>query len=326
LNRRDLLILGSALAWPFNQARAQQKAMPVIGILGSGSPEMPAIVLNLAGLRQGLKEMGFVEGENFTFEYRWARLDTNRLRELAADLVARRVDVIVTEGGTLPSVAAKNATTTIPIVFHANDAIADGFVNNLARPGGNLTGVSMFAPESLLKEFQLLSELVPGAQVIGILGIPAGMIDYSTMRAIEEMAHTHGTRLQKFQANFDASDSELEAFYASLATGRAGAVVRANANQADRLVGLAARYAVPAVYNQSGFVSSGGLASYGVSLPGVYVLKGIATAKILKGEKPGDLPVQQPTKFELLINLKTAKALGLGIPQLVLAQADEVIE
>jgi putative ABC transport system substrate-binding protein len=152
------------------------------------------------------------------------------------------------------------------------------------------------------------------------------MLDYATMREVEEVARARGIRLQKFQADFDVSDGEIEAFYASLAERRAGVVVRANANQSERLVTLAARYAVPAIYGQRAFVSSGGLASYGVSLPGLYILKGIATAKILKGERPGDLPVQQPTKLELVINLETAKALGLTVPQLLLAQADEVIE
>jgi putative ABC transport system substrate-binding protein len=297
--------------------------MPVIGILGLGSPEDPAIALNLTAFRQGLSESGFVEGQNVAIESRWAYDDERRLPALAAELVARNVDVLVTEGGILSALSAKTATSLIPVVFHASDAIADGVVSNLARPGGNLTGVSLFAPESLAKQFQLLSELVPEAKVIALLAIPNTPALNQVKPEIEEAARARGVRYQVLSA---VTDSEIDAAYATLGQLRAGALVRANGNFADKLVMLAARHRVPAIYNQRAFATAGGLLSYGVSLPAVYVTKGIYTGKILKGAKPADLPVQQPTAFELVINLKTAKAIGLTIPQLFLARANEVIE
>jgi putative ABC transport system substrate-binding protein len=323
VNRRDLIILlgGAAVGWPF-AARAQQKRVPVIGILGLGYPEDPAIALNLAAFRRGLAETGFVEGQNVAIEYRWAVNDEKRLPALAAELVARKVDVMMTEGGTPTVRAAKNATSTIPIVFHAGDAIEDGIVTNLARPDGNLTGVSLFAPERFGKQFELLAELVPQTKVFALLAV-LNILPADAVREIEKAARAKGVEVETLNA---ATDSELDAAYARLGSQRGAAVVNANAQLAEKLVALAARHAVPAVYNQRVFATAGGLISFGVSFPAAYVIKGIYTGKILKGAKPAELPVQQPTTFELLINLKTAKALGLTVPQAMLARADEVIE
>jgi putative tryptophan/tyrosine transport system substrate-binding protein len=323
MRRRELMLLlgGAAFAWP-HTLRAQQKPMPVIGILGLGYPEDPAIALNLAAFRRGLNETGFVEGQNVAIEYRWAVNDEKRLPALAAELVARKVDVIMTEGGTPTVRAAKNATSTIPVVFHAGDAIEDGIVTNLARPDGNLTGVSLFAPERFAKQFELLAELVPETKVFALLAV-LNILPADAVREIEKAARAKGVQVEILNA---ASDSELDAAYARLGGQRGAAVVNANGQLAEKLVALAAHHAVPAVYNQRVFATAGGLISFGVSFPAAYVIKGIYTGKILKGAKPADLPVQQPTTFELLINLKTAKALGLTVPQAMLARADEVIE
>jgi putative ABC transport system substrate-binding protein len=323
VNRRDLIVLlgGAAAAWPF-AAGAQQKRMPVIGILGLGYPEDPAIALNLAAFRRGLAETGFVEGQNVAIEYRWAVNDETRLPALAAELVVRKVDVMMTEGGTPTVRAAKSATSTIPIVFHAGDAIEDGIVTNLARPDGNLTGVSLFAPERFAKQFELLAELVPQTKVFALLAV-LNILPADGVREIEKAARAKGVEVEILNA---ATDSELDAAFARLGDQRGAAVVNANGQFADKLVALAARHAVPAVYAQRAFAERGGLLSYGVSFPAAYALKGIYAGKILKGAKPADLPVQQPTTFELLVNLKTAKALGLTVPQTLLARADEVIE
>jgi putative tryptophan/tyrosine transport system substrate-binding protein len=322
MRRRSLIALLAGTV-VFRPLAAQQRPMPVIGILGLGFPENPAIALNLAAFRQGLGETGFVEGQNVTIEPRWAYDDERRLPALAAELVTRNVDVLVTEGGILSALAAKNATSKIPVIFHASDAIADGVVSDLARPDGNLTGVSLFAPESLGKEFQLLSELVPEAKVIALLAIPNTPALNQIKPDIDEAARARGVQYQILNA---VTDSEIDAAFATLGHLRAGAIVRANGNFADKLVGLAARHSVPAIYNQRAFATAGGLLSYGVSLPAVYVTKGIYTGKILKGAKPAELQVQQPTKFELVINMKTATALGLTVPPSLLARADEVIE
>jgi len=314
--------LGATVAAPL-VARAQQKAMPVIGILGLGYPEDPAIALNLAAFRRGLIETGFVEGQNVAIEYRWAINDEKRLPALAAELIARKVDVIVTEGGTPSVLQAKDATSTIPIVFHAGDAIADGIVTNLARPGGNLTGVSLFAPERVAKQFQLLSELVPEAKVIALLSIPHSPTLNEALPEIQKAALSNGMQIKLLDA---VTDSELDAAYETLGHLRAAVVVNANGQFADKLVPLAAHHVVPAVYAQRAFAAAGGLLSVGPSFPTVYAIKGTYTGKILKGAKPADLPVQQPTKFELVINLRTAHALGLTIPHSFLARADEVIE
>jgi putative ABC transport system substrate-binding protein len=326
VRRRELLIAlggGTAVAWPL-ALRAQQKTMPVIGILGASFPELPGVVRNLDAFRQALKEAGFIEGRNVAIEYRWAYQQHDRLPALAAELVARKVDVIVTEGTAPSALAAKAATATIPIVFHTGDAIAEGLVGNLAHPGGNLTGVSLFAPESLVKRFQLLSELVPDVKVIALLTAPDNI---STIEQYIPYAQTAASTLGVELLVIKISDdSEMDAVYSSLGQRRAAAVVLAGASRVDRLVALAARQNVPSVYGQRAFAEGGGLISYGVSIPAAYVIKGIYTGKILKGANPADLPVEQPSKFELVVNLKTAKALGLTVPQSILARADEVIE
>jgi ABC-type uncharacterized transport system substrate-binding protein len=320
--RRFIAALGGAMILPV-AARAQQPAIPVIGVLGSASSEDPEVALNLAAFRQGLNEAGFVEGQNVAIEFRWAHNDLQRLPALAAELVPRKVDVVVIEGGTPSALAAKKATSTIPIVFHAADAIADGLVSNLARPDGNLTGVSLFGPEGLAKQYQLCSELLPDAKAIGLVVIPHQLIGDYAVAEMEAAARAKGIKLEIVGAE---SDGEIEAAYATLGRLRAGAVVRAHVALADKLVALAAHHAVPAVYNQRAFAAAGGLLSYGPSIPAAYAIKGVYTGKILKGAKPADLPVQQATRLELVVNLKTAKALGLTVPQALLARADEVIE
>jgi putative tryptophan/tyrosine transport system substrate-binding protein len=324
MRRRELILLlgGTASAWPLS-APPQQERVPIIGLLGAAFAEDPAVGLNLQAFRRGLKETDFVEGENVAIEYRWAHRDYDRLPALAAELLARNVDVIVNEGGTPSALAAKTASSTIPIVFHAGDAIADGLVGNLARPGGNLTGVSLFAPESLSKQFQLLSELVPQAKLIAQLTTGTRPFVAAALGGVEAAAHAKGMQFQLITA---PTDRDIEIGYARLGEQRALAIVSADATRADQLVALAARHRVPAIYNQRVFPVAGGLVSYGVSLPAVYAIKGNYTGKILKGAKPGELPVQQPDKFELAINLNTAKALGVTMPPTLLAGADEVIE
>jgi len=320
MRRREFLLAATAMM-AARAVRAQQKAMPVVGLLSSASPGQ--IDAYLAAFRQGLAETGYVEGQNVSIEYRWAENHYDRLPGLAAQLVGREVDVIATNGGEPSAFAAKKATSTIPIVFHAGDAIADGLVSNLARPGGNLTGVSLFAPESLSKQFQLLSELVPQAKLIALVDTGARPSVAAAVGEVEAAARAKG---MQFQLITVATDRDIEVAYATLGQLRATALVSADGTRADQLVALAARHGIPAVYNQRVFPTAGGLLSYGVSLPAVYVIKGNYSGRILKGAKPGELPVQQPDKFELVINLKTAKTLGLTVPQSLLARADEVIE
>jgi putative ABC transport system substrate-binding protein len=296
--------------------------MPVIGLLGLLSPEEPEVAANLAAFRQGLGEAGFVEGRNVVIEYRWARNDEEKLPALAAKLVRRNVDVIVNEGGTPTALVAKNATATIPIVFHGTDAIGDGLVTSLARPGGNLTGVSLFGPEVLAKQFQLCLELLPNATAIGLLMIPSTRLRDYLLREIEQATSAKGMSLQVI----GSTEDEIDAAYERLGRERAGVIVQAVSSMAHKLAVLAARHGVPVIYNQRPFAAAGGLLSYGPSIPAAYVIKGIYTGKILAGAKPADLPVQQATKLDLAINMKTAKALGLAVPPLLLARADEVIE
>jgi putative ABC transport system substrate-binding protein len=324
VKRRELMILlgGAAISWPLT-GRAQQKAMPVIGFLSSGSP-WPIATL-VAAFHQGLSETGYVEGQNLVVEYRWAEGDYDRLPALAADLVGRKVDVIVTGGSPAPARAAKNATSTIPIVFSAvGDPIGAGLVASLARPGGNVTGFSVQVSELHAKRLELVSELVPQAGVIALL---VNIASERTIRDVQEAARSKGVELPIVKAG---TEGEIETAFASLVQLQAGAIVVAAdpffESRRDQLVALASRHAVPAIYAWREYAASGGLISYGPSLMAVYRQAGIYTGRILKGEKPADLPVQQPTKFELVINLKTAKALGLTVPQTLLARADEVIE
>jgi putative tryptophan/tyrosine transport system substrate-binding protein len=326
MKRRDLMLLlgGAAVAWPLT-SRAQQKAMPVIGFLGTTSPGSAAPVV--AAFRQGLSETGYVEGQNLAIDYRWAEGSYDRLPGLAAELVSRKVDVIATQGGPPSALAAKIATSTTPIVFVSGDPVGDGLVTSLARPSGNLTGVSILVVELHPKRLELLSELVPKAGVIALLVNPKNPQTERLMREVVEAARTKGVQLPILKA---ATEGEIDAAFTSLVPQKAGALlVAADAfftSRREQIVALASRHAVPAIYGFREFAVSGGLISYGASLTAVSRQLGIYAGKILNGAKPADLPVQQPTTFELVINLKTARALGLTVPQALLARADEVIE
>jgi putative ABC transport system substrate-binding protein len=325
MNRRELMLLLGGAMTAARALHAQQKAMPVIGYLSSGSPGTGATYL--AAFRQGLNEAGYVEGQNVAIEYRWAEGRYDKLPALAADLVSRKVDVIMASGGDVSALAAKSATSTISIVFISSDAVERGLVASLARPGGNLTGVSIFLVELVSKRLELLSELVPEARVIALLVNPSTSSAERQTRAVQEAARAKGVELQILNA---ATESEIDAAFATLVQLHAGAlVVGADPfynSRREQLVALAARHAVPAIYQWREFAEAGGLISYGSSLMAATRQLGVYTGKILKGAKPADLPVQQPTTFELVINLKTAKALGLTIPPSILARADEVIE
>jgi putative ABC transport system substrate-binding protein len=323
--RKFVALLGGVVAaWPF-AARAQQKAMPVIGVLNTGSlsPSSPF----MDAFRQGLSEAGYVEGQNMAIEYRWAEGHYDRLPALAADLVDRKVDLIMASSP--PSaLAAKSATSTIPIVFRSGaDPVGDGLIASLAHPGGNLTGVSFVADELTAKRLALLSELVPRAAVIALLINPNNATAERVIRDVQEAARTNGLQLHVLKAS---SEREIDSAFASLVQLHADAlVVGADpflSTRREQLVTLASRHAVPAIYAWREFAAIGGLISYGSSLTAAFRLAGAYAGKILKGSKPADLPVEQPTKYELVINLKTAKALGITVPPTLLASADEVIE
>jgi putative ABC transport system substrate-binding protein len=325
MRRRDFVILlaGAMGGRPF-AVRAQQKVMPVIGFLGSTSRDAPLV----AAFLEGLAETGYVEGQNAAIEYRWAEGRYDRLPALAAELVKRRVDVIVTQGGIPPTRAAKSATSTIPIVFAVGtDPVEDGLVASLARPGGNLTGVTFMMTELNSKRLELLSELVPQARVITLLVNPNNPSAERTMRDVQEAARAKGVQLLILRAG---TESEIDAAFASFVQQHAGALLVGNDpffnSRREQLGALALRHAVPAIYEAREYVAAGGLISYGTSLTAANRLKGIFVGRILNGTKPADLPVQQPTTFELVINLKTAKVLGLTVPPSLLARADEVIE
>jgi putative tryptophan/tyrosine transport system substrate-binding protein len=325
MNRRVfILALGGAAAWPL-AARGQQPAMPVIGYLNNGSPESDTH--RLTGLRRGLNQTGYVEGRNLVIEYRWAANQADRLPALAADLVQLRVAVIVA-AGLLPALAAKAATTSIPIVFSvATDPVQLGLVDSLNRPGGNLTGFNSFAGEFGAKGLALLHDLVPGIATIGLLANPNNPVSELTTRDVLAAAPAVGVQVQILKAT---SDREIDAAFVSLAQSRNGALLVGNDplfnSRMEQLVALAARHAIPAMYGFREFASAGGLMSYGASLTEEYRKVGLYAGRILKGERPADLPVMQPTKVELVINLKTAQTLGLEVPATLLALADEVIE
>ena len=328
MRRRDFIMFlaGAMAAWPL-AARAQQKTMPVIGVLYAGSPSASSGPF-MGAFRQGLREAGYIEGQNVAIEYRWADGNYDRLPALAADLVGRKVDLIMANSP--PSaLAAKSATSTIPIVFrHGGDPVGDGLVASLARPGGNLTGVSQLGDEGLTaKRLELLSELVPRAGVIALLVNPSSSTGERVIQEVQQAARAKGLQLHVLKAS---SESEIDTVFDSLSQLRAGAlVVGADpflTSRREQLVALASRRAVPSIYMWREFVASGGLISYGPSLTSAFRLVGHYAGKVLKGAKPADLPVQQNTTFELVINLKTAKALGLTIPPSVLGRADQIIE
>ena len=314
MNRRELLLLVAGAVTASHGLRAQQKAMQVIGFLdgtslGSGAPLVVAF-------RQGLSEGGYVEGQSVVIEYRWAEGRYDRLPALAADLVGQKVDVIAT-GSVAGMQAAKSATSTIPVVFFGGgDLVALGLVASLARAGGNLTGFTTMSLELNPKRLELLSELVPQARVIALLANPNNPQTEAVIRDVQDAARAKGVQLHLLQAG---TESEIDG----------ALVVMGDAfffSRREQLVALASRHAVPAIYDVHEYAAAGGLISYGPSLTGLWRQVGIYAGKILKGTKPVDPPVQQPTTFELVINLTTAKELGLTIPPSIFARADEVIE
>jgi len=327
MKRREFITLlgGAAVAWPL-AARAQQPAMPVIGFMSARSPEDSVHVVE--AFRRGLKEGGFVEGENAAIEFRWARGDYSRLPMLAADLVSRQVAVIVAAGGEPSGLAAKAATATIPIVFGiGGDPVALGLVESFSRPGSNATGVTLLTNLMEPKRLGLLRELAPGVPLIGVLLNPKFAPASRQLRQVEEAARSIDQRIVVANAG---TDEELETAFAALTSERIGALlVTADPyfdTRREQIVTFAARQRLPAIYQFREYVMAGGLLSYGVSITDAYRNYGVYTARILKGAKPADLPVLQPTKFETVINLKTAKALGIKISDNLLSLADEVIE
>ena len=328
IRRRELLMAlgGAAAAWPL-AARAQQGAMPVIGFLGSASPDRWAS--RIRAFREGLSEIGYSEGRNVAVEYRWAEGQNDRLGQLAAELVARQVAVIVAPGSTPAALAAKRATATIPIVFEvASDPVEIGLVGSLARPGGNITGLTSLNAEVQPKRLELLHELVPSASVVGLLVNPRNpaLAEPATKR-LDAAARSLRLKMHVLHAS---GDRDLDAVFATLLQVRAGGlVVGADpffTSRLEQLATLALRHAVPTVYQFREFTAAGGLMSYGGSLTETFRAAAVYTGRILKGDKPADLPVQQSTKVELFLNLNTAKALGLEVPRTLIARADEVIE
>ena len=321
IGRRQFIAgLGSAAAWPL-VAQAQQAAMPVVGFLSGQSAD------DDKGFLQGLKETGYVEGQNVAIEYRWAENQSDRVPALAADLVRRRVAVIVA-ADSIAARAAKAATTTIPIVFNTGgDPVAMGLVASLNRPGANVTGIAILSAELAPKRLQLLRELIPDAIVFGVLADPASPSTQFLIPDLQAAARTLGLQLVVVNAR---TDSDLQTAFATFSQRHVGAVLVCPGTFFERhpeqLAALAARHALPAIGPGREFALDGGLMSYGTNRGDLFHQGGIYTGRILKGEKPADLPVQQATKLELVINLKTAKALGLTIPETLLATADEVIQ
>jgi len=327
MRRREVLLgLGGTLAWQ-TAGQAQQKTMPVIGFLSSASANL--YEHRLHPFREGLKEAGYVEGQNVEIDYRWAEGRNDRLPELAAQLVQRRVAVIVSAGGTPSAMAAKAATTTIPIVFGvAVDPVEVGLVDSLSHPGGNITGVANLNVEVGPKRLELLRELVPSASVIAVLVNPASPANADPfVRGLQTAASKLGLQLRILQAS---SERDFDTVFSTLTQLRAGALVIGpdvffNA-RAEQLAALTVHHAVPAVYQYRAFAAAGGLLSYGSDEADYYRQVGFYAGRVLKGEKPAELPVVQATKVEMIINLKTAKALGLTVPVPLLARASEVIE
>ena len=326
MDRRHFITLlgGAAFAWPL-AARAQQPAMPVIGFIHGGFPA----TAHVGSFRQGLNEMGYVEGRNVMIEYRWAEGRNDRYPELVADLIRQKVNVIATGANTPASLVAKAATSTIPIVFGVGaDPVKLGLVASLARPGGNVTGINFFVAEIAAKRLGLLRELVPGAARVALLVNPANVTTTeSTLKDVQAAAAALGVQIRVFNAS---TSREIDAAYAGLVRERVDALFVGpapffNSRRVQLAIG-AARHAVPAIFAGRDYVEAGGLMSYGTNIADTYRQVGVYTGRILKGEKPADLPVLQSTKFELVINAQTARTLGLTVPPSLLATADEVIE
>jgi len=327
LKRRDFITLigGAAVAWPL-AARAQQGAVPVVGFLNSASPATYSHLLG--AFRLGLKESGFIEGENVTIEYRWAENEFDRLPALARELVRRQVAVIAATGGIHSALAAKAATSTIPIVFNiGDDPVRLGLVASVARPGGNVTGVNNFIYELVAKRLALLRELVPSAARVAVLVNPANAQTATTLRDVEAAARPAGLQIQIAKAG---TAREIDAAFAALARDRVdGLFVPPDPlfiSRRIQLVQLAARHELPATYPVRDFAEAGGLMSYGTNTADAWHQTGVYTGRILKGTAPAELPVLQPTKFELVINAQTARMLDLAVPPSLFATADEVIE
>jgi putative ABC transport system substrate-binding protein len=327
MRRREFITLlsGAAAAWPL-AARTQQQALPVIGFLGGGSAE--GYGRRMAAFHAGLAETGFIAGRNVAMEYRWADSQYDRLPAMAADLVRRQVSVIAATGAISSAMAAKTATKTIPIVFSiGNDPVEIGLVASLSRPGGNLTGATTLAAELAPKRLELLHELVPAATIMALLVNPTNPNAETISRDTQSAAGTLGVQIHLLHAS---NDRDFDTVFATLAQLRAGGLVIGPDTffngRSEQLSALVLRHAVPTIYQYREFAAAGGLMSYGGSETDAYGLAGVYAGRILKGEKPADLPVQRATKTELFINLKTAKALGVTVPLALLTRADEVIE
>jgi putative ABC transport system substrate-binding protein len=325
INRRELILLLAGTMTPVHAVRAQQKTMPVIGYLNGTTPEANAS--QLAAFRQGLSETGWVEGQNLKIEYRWAEFHYDRLPGLASDLVSHKVDVIAACGGADEAFVAKDATSTIPTVFMTGaDPVETGLAVSLARPGGNRTGVTNLTQLLWQKRLELIAELVPQTRVIGVLVNPNRALVGRVVDSTQQAAKAKGLQLEALTAT---SEAEIDAAFATAVQRQIGAVVVSDPlfdSVAKQVAAAAARHAIPAIYISRKYVSDGGLISYGAIFTAPYRVVGSYVGKILNGAHPADLPVQQSTNFELVVNLNTAKALGLTVPPAILARADEVIE